>query len=171
MRHRLSPLESLLCLRSQFELAVLSLSLSPLFYFIPSTSLSLFFALYDSFRPTLRPIHSPLRLSLSVHSFFRYLRLAFVHSGSSLANSHRLCHPRSRNCSLTLRLSRSPSFFFFPFVLPSFLALFLYLSFHLFSSSCSVCSMYIIYTSLAPDHRAVAQVLVQPAKVGILIFA
>lgn len=153
------------------SLFCLSLSLCSILLSSPFLSLSLSPLLSATrSRPTLRPIRSPLRLSLSVRSFSRYLRLAFVHSGNSLANSHRLGHPRSRNCSLIFRFSRSLSFLSSPFVLPSFLALFFYLLLRLSSSTCSVCSMYIIYTSLAPDHRAVARVLVQPAKVRILIF-
>lgn len=92
----------------------LSICLSPLFYFT-LFPLSLSLALHDLFHPTLRPIHSPLHLSLSVRSFSQYLRLAFVRSGSSLANSHRLDHPRSRNCSLAFCVSLSLLLSPFPF--------------------------------------------------------
>lgn len=174
--HRLSPLESPLRLRSQFELVILSLSFSVLFYPY-SFSLSLSRALFSSLsrsrsRPTLRPIHSPSS-SFLVCAFVLAVSSSRLRSLGQLArNSDRFGHPlRPQLLAHFPSLSFILLLFLFPFCFTVFsLALFLYLSFQLFSSSCFVCSMYMIYMSLAPDHRAVARVLVQPAKVRILIF-
>lgn len=143
-----------------------SLSLSVLFYSIPSHSLCNSFPSYSS-------TYSLPPSSFLVCIFVLAISLSRLRSLGQLTS--KLASPRPSTEPQLLAHFPSPSdsfsfFLFSPFVLPSFLALFHYLSFHLFFSLCSVCSMCIIYTSLAPDHRAVARVLVQPAKVRILIF-
>jgi len=102
----------------------------------------------------------PSSLTVLVRSFSRHPRLALIHSDGSPVNSHRLSHPRCCNSA-----SRSPSLSFallspFPFCFAVSFSPFLYFTFRHSSVACSVCSMYIIYTSRAPDHRAVARVLV-----------
>lgn len=165
---------SLFLLLSLLHSSPLCLSLSVLFYSIPSLSiflsplllLSLSITFYISFLSYSSAYSLPLFVfpCLCVGS-----RGIFVSPSRPLELASKLASPRpSATPQLLVRVFHlSHTFFpflFSSFVLPSFPTLFFYLSLHLSSSSCSVCSMYIIYTSLAPDHRAVARVLVQPAK-------
>lgn len=169
----------------------LSLSLSASLSFTPppSFSLSLFLFYFTLFLLSLSSSPPLLLLSPSITFYISFLsyssayslplfvfpclcvgsRGIFVSPSRPLELASKLASPRpSATPQLLVRVFHlSHTFFpflFSSFVLPSFPTLFFYLSLHLSSSSCSICSMYIIYTSLAPDHRAVARVLVQPAK-------
>jgi len=115
---------------------------------LPSLSLSLSPHPYPSSLPRSIPLVVPNRS----RSFSRHLRLARVHSNESPASSRCLDRPRNRDRSLAFPVFLFPLFApYRPFSLSLSLSLSLFLR---------VCSMRVIYTSLAPDHRAVARTLV-----------